>query len=124
MKNNDLILKNLQGELDKLKISKTKSLKAKSKVQPLPSGHTETHKASVAHDIKNSYIQNLHMKSSMFMLWLVSSVLAYAHKIPYIKHIITALSIMYGRTTIWKVLINLRKGFIMFNAVIGLLHNR
>jgi len=45
------------------------------------------------------------MKSSMFMLWLGTAVLSYAHKIPYIKHIITALSVMYGRTTIWKVLV-------------------
>jgi len=113
MKNNKTLAK-LQAEIDLIKSSKGKT-KAKTKVQPI----TETHRSSVAHDIKNSYIQNLHMKSSMFMLWLGTAVLSYAHKIPYIKHIITALSVMYGRTTIWKVLVKLRKIFIMFNAVIG-----
>ena len=53
------------------------------------------------------------------MLWLFTAVLSYAHKIPYIKYIISTLSIMYGRTTIWKVLIKIRKGFIIFNAIIG-----
>ena len=105
-------MERLQAELDLIKSSKGKP---KTKVQPV----TETHRSSVAHDIKNSYIQNLHMKSSMFMLWLGTAVLSYAHKIPYIKHIITALSVMYGRTTIWKVLVKLRKIFILFNAAIG-----
>lgn len=59
------------------------------------------------------------MKSSMFMLWIVTAVLSYAHKIPYIRRIIGFLSIVYGRTTIWKVLVKLRKAFIMFNALIG-----
>ena len=104
----------LVAELELLKSSKGKT-KATSKVQPI----TESHRSSVAHDIKNSYIQNLHMKSSMFMLWLGTAVLSYAHKIPYIKHIITVLSVMYGRTTIWKVLVKLRKLFIIFNAIIG-----
>jgi hypothetical protein len=58
MKNNKLTLKQLKLELEQLKTSK-------NKVQhPM----TESHKSSVAHDIKNSYIQNLHMKSSMMFL--------------------------------------------------------
>lgn len=44
-------------------------------------------------------LQNLHMKSSMFMLWLATAVLSYERQIPYIKHIISVLSVMYGRTT-------------------------
>jgi|SRR6267378_323749 len=107
-----LTVAELQAQLELLKSSKSTG---KSKVHPV----TETHKSSVAHDIKNSYIQNLHMKSSMFMLWLATAVLSYAHKIPYIKYIISALSLVYGRTTIWKVLIKLRKLFITFNAIIG-----
>jgi hypothetical protein len=78
-----------------------------------------THKASVAHDIKNSYIQNLHMRSGMFYLWLVSGILGYAQKIPFISKIITLVSFYYGRTTIWKVLVKIRKVFVFINAVIG-----
>jgi len=59
------------------------------------------------------------MKSSMFTLWVITAVLSYAQKLPYIKQIIGALSLIYGRTTIWKVLVKLRKAFIMFNALIG-----
>jgi hypothetical protein len=111
---NKLTLKALKEDLEKLKASNSSISKSK----PV----TETHKSSVAHDIKNSYIQNLgpHMKSSMFYLWLITAVLSYAHKIPYIGRIITLLSMYYGKTTIWKVLIKLRRLFILFNAVIGI----
>ena len=113
MKNNKLTLKALDQKIDALLASKTSP---KSGSKPV----TETHKSSVAHDIKNSYIQNLHMKSSMFMLWLLSWVIFYAHKIPFIGKITTFLSLWYGRTTIWKVLVKIRKVFIVFNSIIGM----
>jgi hypothetical protein len=56
---------------------------------------------AVGHDIKQSYIQNLHMRSSMFMLWVISGILGYAHKIPFIGKTIALLSLWYGRTTWW-----------------------
>jgi hypothetical protein len=59
------------------------------------------------------------MKSSMFTLWLITGVLSYAHKIPYIGRIITLLSLWYGRTTWWKLLLKLRRMFVTFNAIIG-----
>jgi hypothetical protein len=77
--------------------------------------------SGISPDIKNSYINNLHMKSSMFMLWIISTILAYAHKIPFIGKIISLLSLWYGRTTIWKVLVKIRKLFLIFNAAIGVL---
>jgi len=55
----------------------------------------------------------------MFVLWIITGVLSYAHKIPFIGRIITLLSLYYGRTTIWKILIRIRKLFVMFNAIIG-----
>jgi hypothetical protein len=59
------------------------------------------------------------MKSGMFLLWLITAVYSYAHKIPFIGKIITLASFYYGRTTIWKVLVKLRKLIVTFNAVIG-----
>jgi hypothetical protein len=97
MKNQKLTLKALDNKIDAL--IATKSSPSKGAIKP----NVETHKASVAHDIKNSYIQNLHMRSSMFMLWLLSWVIFYAHKIPFIGKITTFLSIWYGRTTVWKI---------------------
>jgi len=105
MKNNKLTLKALKAELDQIKKSKAKSTS--------PSQDTSTQ------DIKHSYIQNLHMKSSMFMLWIVTAILSYGNKIPFIKQIVSFLSLWYGRTTFWKLLIKLRKVFIIFNALIG-----
>jgi hypothetical protein len=55
------------------------------------------------------------------MLFLITGVLGYAHKIPFIGRIITLLSLWYGKTTIWKILARLRKMFIIFNALIGVL---
>ena len=87
MKNNNKVtLKSLQKELEQLKNSKSKSTTAKSGV--------ETHKSSVAHDIKNSYIQNLHMKSSMLYLWLITAALGYVQKLPYIGRIIAMMSVV------------------------------
>jgi len=106
MKNNKTI-KALQAEIDKIQ-QQLKSKTSKGKTS------TET-----TNDIKHSYIQNLHMKSTMFMLWIFTAVLSYAHKIPYIKQLVSVLSLMYGRTTIWKILVKIRKAFILFNAAIG-----
>ena len=68
--NNKLTLKALKTELEMLKAKKTTN-------SPIKPG-VETHKSSVAHDIKNSYIQNLHMKSSMLYLWLITAALGYS----------------------------------------------
>lgn len=59
------------------------------------------------------------MKSSGLYLWLITGILGYAHKIPYIGRIVTLLGIWYGRTTWWKILIKIRKVFIVINAIIG-----
>jgi len=104
---NKLTLKVLKQELEQLKASKSK----------LP---VETHNSNIGgQGIKGSYIQNLHMKSSMFYLWLLSWVIFFMHKIPFIGRITTLLSLYYGRTTIWKILVKVRKVFVIFNAIIG-----
>jgi hypothetical protein len=59
------------------------------------------------------------MKSSAFMLYIITGLLGYAHKIPFIGRIVTLLSLWYGRTTWWKILVKMRKVFIIFNAIIG-----
>lgn len=83
---NKVTLKGLQKELENLKNSKSRIKK------PIPQA-VESHKSSVAHDIKNSYIQNLHMKSSMLYLWLITAALD-AQKLPYIGRIIAMMSVV------------------------------
>lgn len=111
--NKKLTLKALKAELDNLKSSK--SSKGAATKAPI-----ESHKSSVAHDIKNSYIQNLHMRSSMYYLWLISWVIYFANKIPYLSRIVGFLSLIYGRTTWWKILMKVRRLFVVFNAIIGM----
>ena len=59
------------------------------------------------------------MKSGTFSLYLLTGILGYAHKIPFIGRIIAVLGVWYGKTTIWKILVKIRKTFIVFNAIIG-----
>jgi hypothetical protein len=99
---NKLTLKSLKLELERLK-----SLKE------------TVSKKDIGHDIKNSYINRLYSKSGALWLYILTGVLGYAHKLPYIGRIISLLSLWYGRTTIWKILVRIRKIFIVFNAIIG-----
>jgi len=57
----------------------------------------------------------------MFLLYIISGILAYAHKIPFLGKFISILSFWYGKTTIWKILVKVRKIFIICNAIIGVL---
>jgi hypothetical protein len=107
MKNNKRVtLKALQKELE--------LLKAQSQIQ-----ESKTVSEVAGHDIKGSYINRIYMKSSMFMLYVITGILSYAHKIPFISRIITILALWYGRTTWWRLLVYSRKIFVIFNAIIG-----
>jgi len=108
MKNNRLTLKALKKELDLMKSNKKQEISNKT-IDP---------------NIKNSYINNLHMRlreNSMLVLYLISGIIAYAHKIPFLGKLISIASLYYGRTTWWKILVKARKLFILFNALIGVI---
>jgi hypothetical protein len=66
----------------------------------------------------------MYMKSSLMMLWIFSWIIALANRLPMIRYLIGLLSIWYGRTTWWKILVRVlsisRKSFIVFNALIGI----
>ena len=68
---------------------------------------------------KKSRIINLFKQSSMLHLWLISGILGYARKLPFLSKLFNILSLWYGKTTWWKLLGKLRKLFIVFNALIG-----
>jgi len=59
-------------------------------------------------------------ENSMLVLYLISGIIAYAHKIPFLGKIIALISFYYGKTTWWKILVKIRKAFIIFNALIGI----
>jgi hypothetical protein len=109
MKNNKLTLKSLKQELENMKVKS--GVKSNDKVENLPK--------IVGQDIKNSYIQRLYMRSGAFTLYLLTGILGYAHKIPFIGRIISLAAVWYGKTTIWKILVKLRKFFIVVNAILG-----
>ena len=118
MKNNKLTLKSLQKDLEIMKATKAKEDAIKREEILKKEQESKTSNAA-GHDIKNSYINNLHMKSSMFYLYLISSIIPFLSKIPYINKIIGLIAAYYGRTTIWKILVKVRKFFIVINSIIG-----
>jgi len=59
------------------------------------------------------------MKSSGIWLFLITGILGYAHRMPIVGKILTVLSLWYGKTSWWKILSKLRRIFIIFNALIG-----
>jgi len=97
-KYNPLTLKALKAELESIKLKSGTPLKNTKTNNPTENSHnTEV----AGHDIKGSYINRIYMKSSGLYLWLITGVLGYAHKIPYIGRIIALLGLWYGRTTWW-----------------------
>jgi hypothetical protein len=58
-------------------------------------------------------------RASAPILFIITSLLSYGHKIPMVSKLINILSLWYGRTTWWKLLITLRKVFVVINALIG-----
>lgn len=121
MKNNKLTLKALKEELENLKKSKTSLKVTPSSIKRTTDTQNSNNSEVAGHDIKGSYINRIYMKGSMFWLYIITGVLSYAHKLPYIKKLISLLALWYGRTTWWKILIKVRKMFIIFNAMIGLM---
>ena len=71
-------------------------------------------------------VKKVKVKKQSFLLkafspftFLISGLLAYGSKIPVISKATKVLSVWYGRTTWWKMLIYMRKCFIIINAIIG-----
>jgi hypothetical protein len=100
---NKLTLKSLQHELNLIKAQKL-----------LDENRNKS-------NTKSPLYKSLFQKSSMFHLWLITGVLGYARKIPLISKVLSLLSLWYGKTTWWKILVKTRKAFIVFNAIIGVL---
>lgn len=74
-------------------------------------------------DGKNKTTTTLYRSGTLPMLpmWVISTLLTYAHKIPVLSKIIGTLAKWYGKTTIWKLLVSFRKLFVIFNALLGIL---
>ena len=54
-------------------------------------------------------------------IWLLTTIITYAHKIPIISRIFRRIGIWYGRTTWLKLLLKIRKWFVYLNALILIL---
>ena len=92
IKKNMLNLKSLKAELDALK------------------------KANAA--VKEGYVDTKKSMSPFFPL-ILTTILTNLHKIPGVSKLTTLLKLWYGRTTWWKMLVTIRKVFVILNALIG-----
>jgi hypothetical protein len=122
IKQNNLSLKSLKAELEAVKSPSAFGLRTNN--HPLPKGGQgqptiSSQTITTDGNGKQSVVTRFVMKSGMPLFWIVSTLLTYGHKIPIISKIIKGLSLWYGRTTWWKILVQMRKVFIIFNALIG-----
>jgi hypothetical protein len=108
IKQNNLSLKTIKAELE--------AIKSSNNSQPAVSSHTITTDKSGKQSVITRFV-----KGGMPLYWIISTLLTYGHKIPIISKIIKGLSLWYGRTTWWKILVQMRKVFIVLNAIIGVI---
>jgi hypothetical protein len=92
-----LTLKELQRELEDLKKNKTNLVEHPQSKNKTP----------------------LIKRASALVLLIITGILGYAHKIPVVSKFLKLLSLWYGRTTWWKLLVYSRKLFVVSNAIIG-----
>ena len=112
MNKNRLTLKKLNQELDKLKL--------KQELDNLNLNNNLINSAVDENKLNyRSRMLNLFKQSSMLHFWIITGILGYARKLPFISKIINFLSIWYGKTTWWQIFGKLRKLFVVFNALIG-----
>ena len=103
IKQNKLTLKLLQDKLDKLEKS-------------VPSGSDEN---SNNKDSENIIVRI--RKGGAPMLFILSTLLTYANRIPIINRLIGYITKRYAKTTWLLMLIKLRKLFVIINAIIGVI---
>lgn len=108
IKKNMLSLKALQAELEQLKKTNQLNSSSTQTVNTTPAGSKQV-------------VTKFYMHSHMGLLWVISFLIGWAHKIPMLSKIIAVLNIWYGKTTWWQIVTSLRKIIVVFNAIIGLM---
>ena len=114
IKNNRLSLKSLEQKLEQL---------AKENAKKEVPEYLERRKDSHRKD-DNSNNENIIVrirKGGAPMLFILSTILAYANRIPIINRLTGYITMKYANTSWLQLLIRLRKLFIIFNAVIGII---
>lgn len=61
------------------------------------------------------------MKSSLFFMYLISIIIYIIKNIPFASKIVSGLTLIYGKTKVVRILSVLRKLFVLFNALIGVI---
>jgi len=118
MKNNKITLKSLKEELESLKGQNAKASNPKNiKVQNTTS---RTRKLGILTNIRKSLIPRFYRQSSGFLLFVITGVLGYIHKVPLLSKVFSIITFWYGKTTFIKIIIKIRKFFVIFNALIGM----
>ena len=117
IKKNNLSLKQLQAELEQLKNARKDSHDKKDFHSK--DDHTDKHNDSNQNITIRMFRRSMIPGALALYWWLITAVIRYGDKIPIVSKFINILSLWYGRTTWWKILISVRKAFVIFNAIIG-----
>nr|YP_010170418.1 hypothetical protein K8K84_mgp052 [Phanerochaete carnosa]QRZ60400.1 hypothetical protein [Phanerochaete carnosa] len=106
IKSNMVSLKSLKAELE--------AIKQNSNKVGSPTHHTNTFGP-----LMQTPSRSILTRITSSPLFIITLIIAYAHKIPGVSKIINNLSKRYGRTSWWKLLGYIRKAFVIFNAIVG-----
>lgn len=102
---NMLTLKSLKEELDAIKYKNA-----------AVASHTITNDSKGNQVIKTRWSLN-----PLALMTIISFILTYGAKLPYVSKIVKLLSIWYARRGWWKLLVKFRSGFLYLNAFIGVM---
>lgn len=112
------MLTNVTGFLLRHKMNfQLKSVKISSNIQ---SANKECYsQKGVISNVIHSSSSNV----STLFLWIITGLISYGHKLPVISSLVVELLYLriHRYSPWWKILANIRKAFVVFNAIIGIL---
>ena len=111
IKQNNITLKALQEKLDKLeKVNKTNSNK-----------NDQNRDSEITPGKDNVIVKISKCAIGLPFIFIISTILTYSNKIPMINKITSYIAKKYAKTEWLMLFIKLRKLFIIFNAIIGVI---
>lgn len=125
MQKNKLTMKDLQEQINKLQESGTQPIV--DKAQPIVDKSQSTvgksqpivDKVQLVTGKSKKTIEGKATLTTLLKWFVITGIISYAVKLPFIGKWIPRLNKLYGKTTWWGLVGNLRKAFIILNALIG-----
>ena len=94
----------------------------KEELDAIKSKHAAVASHTITNDAKgNQTIKTRWSVNPLALMTIISFILTYGAKLPYVSNIVKMLALWYGRRGWWKLLVRFRSGFLYLNAFIGIM---